>query len=349
VPGGRYLVTAGDRLLSVWDLGYVSTADCKLVASVGLRDVFEFCMVQATPDGKGLIILLPYGNNRLSIFEIYPQSKIPLLTQIARLDWFPSEEYPVHLLPDTLICIAFHENNPFHENRVVFRVVDYRTNYSTCFLADVDVGFQFKTFATKTAIIVFCKEEILIWAIPPLSPQPSDLRHHLDNNPSHIPPLFKIPFPDGIVHTHDIREWMTASSWYFGSWESVYFNILYMDSHLQKFKIIIKPDLSDASLHVINMSEIISDDLMKSLAYNWNREGSRICEDSLVYFKFWNNRFYKLWEVWSELTGTAPLTNFVTRSNGPVESLCPASGRFVYCILCTNASNGSFIVIAEWL
>ena len=61
VPGGRYLVTAG-RGLMVWDLGYVSTVDCKLVASVGPEDdlSFDFCEVQATADGMGLIILSTY-------------------------------------------------------------------------------------------------------------------------------------------------------------------------------------------------------------------------------------------------------------------------------------------------
>ena len=59
VPGGRYLVTAGHGFF-VWDLGYVSTVDCKLVASVGVKDEFELCMVQATPDGKGLVILSSY-------------------------------------------------------------------------------------------------------------------------------------------------------------------------------------------------------------------------------------------------------------------------------------------------
>ena len=60
VPGGRYLVTAG-RGISVWDLGYVSTVDCKLVASAGLEDLFFLLVVQATPDGKGLVILsTPY-------------------------------------------------------------------------------------------------------------------------------------------------------------------------------------------------------------------------------------------------------------------------------------------------
>jgi hypothetical protein len=59
VPGGRYMVAAGNGI-SVWDLGYVSssTVDCKLVASVGLGQHFQFLMVQATPDGKGLVILL---------------------------------------------------------------------------------------------------------------------------------------------------------------------------------------------------------------------------------------------------------------------------------------------------
>ena len=57
VPGGRYLVIAGNGI-AVWDLGHVSiTVDCKLVASARLGDIFDFCMVQATPDGKGLIIV----------------------------------------------------------------------------------------------------------------------------------------------------------------------------------------------------------------------------------------------------------------------------------------------------
>ena len=59
VPGGRYMVTAGEGLY-VWDLGYVSTVDCKLVASVGLENEFQFLVVQATPDGKGLVILTSY-------------------------------------------------------------------------------------------------------------------------------------------------------------------------------------------------------------------------------------------------------------------------------------------------
>ena len=52
-------MTAGEYGIFVWDLGYVSSAsvDCKLVASVRQEIVFYSCMVQATSDGKGLVIL----------------------------------------------------------------------------------------------------------------------------------------------------------------------------------------------------------------------------------------------------------------------------------------------------
>jgi hypothetical protein len=194
-----------------------------------------------------------------------------------------------------------------------------------------------------TAIIVFSKEGILIWAMPPLSPQSSDLLHFLDNNSTHIPPLLKIPFPEGIIrHNHKILRWMTVSSWYFGSWESVYFDILYKDSKLQRFKIIVKPDLSDVSLHFINISEIISNDLMR-FSYPYNiYDGYMICDDALVCF--WNDRNDLNSNAWRAYTGltSAPFTNVVTRCNGEIDSLCPASGRFVNC---TYDSDGNPIRI----
>ena len=48
-----------DHSISVLDLGYNSTADCKLIASVGLEDEYDIWSqfrVQATPDGMGLNI-----------------------------------------------------------------------------------------------------------------------------------------------------------------------------------------------------------------------------------------------------------------------------------------------------
>ena len=119
---------------------------------------------------------------------------------------------------------------------------------------------------------------------------------------------------------------MTLSSWYFGS-ESIYFDIFYADSKVQRFKIVIKPDLSDASLHFINMSEINSEDFMESLGSYRVCDGYQICEDALVYL--WDNGNCKAWGTYAGLT-SAPFTNIVTRWDARFDSLCPASGRFVY-------------------
>ena len=56
VPGGRYLVSHSRKSISVWDLGYTSSSDCKLIASVERKVKYKKFMVYATPDGMGLII-----------------------------------------------------------------------------------------------------------------------------------------------------------------------------------------------------------------------------------------------------------------------------------------------------
>ena len=50
----------GGKGLFVWDLGYVSAVDCKLVASVELEGYPDFYAVQATPNLKGPVILSYY-------------------------------------------------------------------------------------------------------------------------------------------------------------------------------------------------------------------------------------------------------------------------------------------------
>ena len=98
--------------------------------------------------------------------------------------------------------------------------------------------------------------------------------------------------------------------------------ILFSDSKLQRFKIAIKPDLSDASLHFINKSEIVSSDLKRSGILH---ERYMICDNALIYF--WNNEKSN-WGAYAGLT--SPPTNVVTRWNGCVNSLSPTSGRIVY-------------------
>ncbi|KAF8805715.1 hypothetical protein BYT27DRAFT_7192079 [Phlegmacium glaucopus] len=56
VPGGRYLISRSSMGIFVWDLGYTSSVDCKTIASVEREGGPYTGMVQATPDGLGLII-----------------------------------------------------------------------------------------------------------------------------------------------------------------------------------------------------------------------------------------------------------------------------------------------------
>ena len=62
VPGGRYLVRFAPGGISVLDLGYASSDECKLIASVGFDRTYRggyahrHFKVQATPDGTGLTI-----------------------------------------------------------------------------------------------------------------------------------------------------------------------------------------------------------------------------------------------------------------------------------------------------
>ena len=64
VPGGRYLVSSSpENIISILDLGYTSSSDGKLIASVELpvKDVSSSIKVQATPDGLGLTIFSSTG------------------------------------------------------------------------------------------------------------------------------------------------------------------------------------------------------------------------------------------------------------------------------------------------
>ncbi|KAF8812844.1 hypothetical protein BYT27DRAFT_7159010, partial [Phlegmacium glaucopus] len=89
VPGGRYMVISSSKGLGVWDLGYTSSAGCKLIASLEVEANLKSGDVHATPDGMGLVILSHLTLVHCAFYEIYPQSEVPQLTQIARLDFEP--------------------------------------------------------------------------------------------------------------------------------------------------------------------------------------------------------------------------------------------------------------------
>ena len=123
-------------------------------------------------------------------------------------------------------------------------------------------------------------------AIPPLLPQPPDF---LDDNFTYIPPLFTFPFPEMAL---DDAGWKTVSSWYFGSSRPFYFDMLCQDSKRQRFQITLKPDLSAASLHAINASEIFPLDDGSTLF-----QGYRICEDTLVSFWCYDGQYCGLYTI----------------------------------------------------
>ena len=88
------------------------------------------------------------------VYEIYPQSETPHLTQIAHHDFDPSMDPQLEacLLPDSVIWYEFHIDRDW----IVFRVWNYRLNHSTCFSVDVDFdNFEVYFFLSKALKLAF--------------------------------------------------------------------------------------------------------------------------------------------------------------------------------------------------
>ena len=199
----------------------------------------------------------------------------------------------------------------------------------------------------------------MICAIPPLSPQPPDF---YDPDPTHIQPLFAIPFPDGIVPHCEVIGWNTVDSWYLGSSHPLYFDMLLCrHSRLHRFKLIVESDLSDASLHFINTSD--------PTPHNFDEvsfQSYRICEDTLVSCWIeecqWSNEYDPIpmtyrYGVYTGLTSTrfsnlishdVPAAKILlpgTRYDYCCIFLCPASGRFVLKVMDGTPQSSSLFVL----
>jgi len=308
------------------DLGYTSSSDCKLIASVVPEGGIDDFVVHTTPDGMGLVIYFS-DEEACDVYEIYPQNETPRLSQIAHIDFDPpTRRTMTFLLPDTVVwCESFTD-------RMVFRVWDYRLNHSISFVVEYLEDFVPEVIATKTAVIILCKEGILIVAIPPLSPQPPDFS---DYNSARIPPLFTISYPDGLVlhpACNIYLTWKMVSSWYSDSSHPFYFDMLCQDSKRHRFQIKLKPDLSSASLHDINTSEHFP--LHHGSTFF---KGYRICDDTLVSWHLNAHANYCLLLYTGLMSAT--FSNVISHSGPASEiflpdielkydlTLCPASGR----------------------
>jgi hypothetical protein len=190
--------------------------------------------------------------------------------------------------------------------------------------------------STKTAVIVLHDLEILIWAIPPLSPQPPD---SFDQNPTHIPPLFIIPY--NIRPGPEFIRWNTISSWYFGSSQPLYCDMLCQDSTIHRFEIMLKPDLSTASLHVINTSEITPHNF-----HNVYLPEYAICGDTLVswYMNLKYNHSRRVQYQAGIYTGltTDRFDNGIISHGGPAANmLLPDIGRGYKLFLCPASGTSA--------
>ena len=78
-------------------------------------------------------MLFRHPGRNCTVYEIYPESETPNLTQIAHLDFDPSESegFQVCLLPGTAIWHVLYDDT------IVFRVWDYQLNHSISFSVDV--------------------------------------------------------------------------------------------------------------------------------------------------------------------------------------------------------------------
>ena len=138
------------------------------------------------------------------------------------------------------------------------------------------------------------------------------------------------------------------SSWYFGSSHPLYFDMLCQDLKLHRFQIKLKPDLSTASLHFINTSELNSQDFEYVLC-----EDYRICEDTFV--SCW---IYDVYDGPDQYqcgiyTGLTSTRFTIVSHDGPEAKMllpdigyeyrlfsCPASGRFVL----LDSSNSAVVL-----
>lgn len=176
-----------------------------------------------------------------------------------------------------------------------------------------------------------------MWAIPPLSVQPPDFSDH---NPTHIPPLFKLAFPDDF--SREITPyfnlpyyWNRISSWYSGTSQTLYFGFLsrlgILDVKFQDFEIALESDLSDVSLRVLNTCRPPQDNLSDVFFGQYG-----IGEDTLIScWKIHHSGRCRIHIRSLSGAGILPggsifLPVLLSATDIQMPSLCPASGRFVH-------------------
>ena len=99
---------------------------------------------------------LGFGRNSWTVYEIYPQSDMPHLTQIAHLSFNHVDNR--YLLPGKVIWYRRSEEG------MVFRVWDYRVNHSTSFSLRVGIAYS---VADYSAGVIQGMRQIEVHFTPP--------------------------------------------------------------------------------------------------------------------------------------------------------------------------------------
>jgi hypothetical protein len=185
---------------------------------------------------------------------------------------------------------------------------------------------------------VICDQSALIWAIPDLLPGLPDLNsnfHPWFTSEVTIPPLFDISFSVGFPSV----ERRMMPSWYFGSSSSIFFDLLRHDSTVDRFKIMLKPDLTSAYVQFIDSVNSIRDDSK----FDTTADEYRLCEDLLFSCRIYDNYPLDGWSRYRNLHDNEHNRCFAISNGGPAGqvilpyilhrtyslSSCPASGRFI--------------------
>ena len=198
-------------------------------------------------------------------------------------------------------------------------------------------------------IIVLHKNKVFIWGIPSLSPHSPDV---FNDNPTHIPPLLKTSLPDDITCNYERIEWENIFDWYAGPLQSIHLGHLGVSTKvldIRDVEIVIKPDLSDISLHVIDTHRLAPHfDTILWPKYHIFEDHTHVSQGHIVHDD--KDR------IWIYMRSTSRPPNILPESprilrlslpevrEGP--SSCPASGRFVYSV---DKNNCNEIVVADFL
>jgi hypothetical protein len=176
-------------------------------------------------------------------------------------------------------------------------------------------------------IIVLCNHEVLVWGIPPLSPHPPDF---LNDNPPISPPL-KTSLPDDITCNSNRLWWERILDWYAGSSQSIHLGVS-IENWNHNVKIVIKPDLSDISLYVINTCQLTPDFYtILDPPYHIFEDHTHVSEVDVT-----KNRIYirsTLSPPPNIISPESPIflkLSLPERRSHEISTSCPASGRIVY-------------------